>query len=165
MVHQGQGLALGLEAGDDFPGVHSRLDDLQGHLAAHGVALFGHEDHAHPALANLLAELVAADALARPLGDGGRVGGGIQGGDGRTFEQAVPLLMRTEQGVDTLAQGRIVAAGSIQKSLTIDRAVDLKHPDEDVSLVHIASPERPQIGPSQCNARKAFDLRNRKRKR
>ena len=34
MVHQRQGLPLGLEAGDDLPGVHARLDDLQRHLAA-----------------------------------------------------------------------------------------------------------------------------------
>ena len=34
MVHQGQGLPLGLEAGDDLPRVHAGLDDLEGHLAA-----------------------------------------------------------------------------------------------------------------------------------
>ena len=34
VVHQRQGLPLGLEAGDDLPRVHARLDDLQGHLAA-----------------------------------------------------------------------------------------------------------------------------------
>ena len=34
VVHQRQGLALGLEPGDDLPGVHARLDDLQGDLAA-----------------------------------------------------------------------------------------------------------------------------------
>ena len=28
VVHQGQGLALGLEAGDDLPGVHPGLDEL-----------------------------------------------------------------------------------------------------------------------------------------
>ena len=34
VVHQRQGLALGLEAGDDLTGVHARLDDLEGHFAA-----------------------------------------------------------------------------------------------------------------------------------
>ena len=34
VVHQRQGLPLGLEPGDHLPGVHARLDDLQGHLAA-----------------------------------------------------------------------------------------------------------------------------------
>ena len=65
MVHHRQGLPLGLEAGDDLAGVHSRLDDLQGDLAADRLPLLGHVDHAHPALANLLQELVAADGLPR----------------------------------------------------------------------------------------------------
>ena len=30
VVHHGQGLPLGLEAGDDLAGVHARLDDLEG---------------------------------------------------------------------------------------------------------------------------------------
>ena len=34
VVHQGQGLPLGLEPGDHLPGVHARLDDLQRDLAA-----------------------------------------------------------------------------------------------------------------------------------
>ena len=34
MVHERQRLPLGLEAGDDLPRVHARLDDLQRHLAA-----------------------------------------------------------------------------------------------------------------------------------
>ena len=33
VVHHGQGLLLGLEAGDDLAAVHARLDDLQGHHA------------------------------------------------------------------------------------------------------------------------------------
>ena len=39
MVHHGQGLSLGLEAGDDLLGIHSRLDDLEGHPAAHRAAV------------------------------------------------------------------------------------------------------------------------------
>ena len=61
VVHQGQGLPLGLEAGDHLPGVHARLDDLQGHLAADRLLLRGHVDHAHAPFADLLQELVAAD--------------------------------------------------------------------------------------------------------
>ena len=36
MVHHGQRLPLGLEAGDDLRGVHSRLDDLERHLRRTG---------------------------------------------------------------------------------------------------------------------------------
>ncbi len=61
MVHQGQGLPLGLEAGDHLLGVHARLDDLQGHLAADRLLLLGHVDHAHAAFADLLQQLVGAD--------------------------------------------------------------------------------------------------------
>ena len=49
-----QGLPLGLEAGDDLPAVHARLDDLEGDLALDGLRLLGHEDGAHAALADLL---------------------------------------------------------------------------------------------------------------
>ena len=64
MVHQRQGLPLGLEAGDHLPGVHARLDDLQRHLAADRLLLLGHEDDAHAAFADLLQQLVGADERA-----------------------------------------------------------------------------------------------------
>ena len=54
MVHQGQGLPLGLKAGDDLAGVHAGLDDLDGDLAAHRVLLLGYEDQPHTAFADLL---------------------------------------------------------------------------------------------------------------
>ena len=69
VVHQGQGLALGLEPGDDLGGVHARLDDLQRDRAADGRLLLGEEDDAHAALADLAEERVRADAGARALGD------------------------------------------------------------------------------------------------
>ena len=34
MIHHRQGLSLGLEPGHDFPGVHTRLDDLEGDASA-----------------------------------------------------------------------------------------------------------------------------------
>ena len=54
MVHHGQGLTLGLEAGDDLAAVHAGLDDLERHLALDGLGLLGHPDRAHAALADLL---------------------------------------------------------------------------------------------------------------
>ena len=41
MVHQGQGLTLRLESGDDLLGVHPQLDDLQGYATTDGPFLFG----------------------------------------------------------------------------------------------------------------------------
>ena len=55
MVHQGQRLPLGLEAGDDLLGVHAQLDDLERHPAADRFLLLGHIDHAAAAFADLLA--------------------------------------------------------------------------------------------------------------
>ena len=59
--HDREGLAFGLEAGDDLRGVHARLDDLQRHLAADGTRLFGEPDFAHAARANALKKTVRAD--------------------------------------------------------------------------------------------------------
>ena len=36
VVHQRQGLPLGFEPGDDLPGIHARLDDLERDAAANG---------------------------------------------------------------------------------------------------------------------------------
>ena len=44
MVHHRQSLPLGLEPGDDLPGVHAGLDDLQRHPAADRFLLLGHVD-------------------------------------------------------------------------------------------------------------------------
>ena len=69
MVHQGQGLPLGLEAGDHLAAVHAGLDDLQGDLALDRLGLLGHEDDAHAAFADLLQQLVGADQRARVFGE------------------------------------------------------------------------------------------------
>ena len=69
MVHHGQGLALGLEAGDDLPGVHAQLDDLEGDTAADRFLLLGHVNHAHAAFADFLEQLVAADHRAGAFGE------------------------------------------------------------------------------------------------
>ena len=61
MVHHRQGLPLGLEAGDDLPRVHARLDDLQRDGPLDRLGLLGHEHDAHAAFADLLQQLVRAD--------------------------------------------------------------------------------------------------------
>ena len=64
MIHHGQRLPLGLEAGDDLLGVHAQLDDLERDAAAHRLGLLGDIDHAAAAFADLLQQLVAANGLA-----------------------------------------------------------------------------------------------------
>ena len=67
MIHHRQRLPLLLETRDDFARVHPQLDDLQRHRAPHRLLLLRHPDHAEAALADLLAQLVGADPLARFL--------------------------------------------------------------------------------------------------
>jgi hypothetical protein len=64
VVHQGQGLPLGLEAGDDLRRVQSRLDNLQRHAAADGAVLLGQVDGAHAPFAQFVEQLVGADCAA-----------------------------------------------------------------------------------------------------
>ena len=61
MIHHCQGLPLGLEAGDDLPAVHPRLDDLERDPAPYRLGLLGHVDRAHAALADPLEEFVGPD--------------------------------------------------------------------------------------------------------
>ena len=69
MLHQRQGLPLGLEARDHLPRVHAQLDDLQRHAPLHRRFLLGHEDRAETALADQLQQLVAPDDRAGALAD------------------------------------------------------------------------------------------------
>ncbi len=65
MVHHGQRLALGLEAGHDLLGVHAELDDLQRDPALDRLGLLGQVDDPHPAFAEGFEDLVGTDALWR----------------------------------------------------------------------------------------------------
>jgi hypothetical protein len=115
VVHQSQGLALGLEAGDDLAGVHAGLDDLEGDLAVHGLALLGHPDLAHAAFADLLQQLVGADDGAGDLARSGWLDGNGRR-RGRRREELARPEMGVQQGLDLPAQlgipsGRPVEVG------------------------------------------------------
>src|SRR5438132_648811 len=58
MVHEGQGLAFRLKAGDDLACVHARLENLQGDHTADGLSLLGHENHAEAPFPDLFQEFV-----------------------------------------------------------------------------------------------------------
>ena len=64
VIHQRERLPLLLEAGDHFLRVHAELEDLERHAPSHRLDLLGHPDDAEATLANLLEQLVIADALA-----------------------------------------------------------------------------------------------------
>ena len=124
VVHQGQGLALGLEAGDDLLGIHARLDDLQRDLAMDGPLLLGEEDDAHAALAEPADDRVGPDARAGPLGDRAGRGGGLAivevriplgRGLGGGAEEAAGADVGLQQLLDLGADRRLAPAGGIQE--------------------------------------------------
>ena len=113
MVHHCQSLPLGLKTSDHLAAVHSRLDDLQGHLAFHGLGLLGHIDRAHAAFANLLQELVRADlcvwAFRSQRGRRRRHHvGGVALKKGSQFQSCV------QQSLDPLSEIRITRAYFIE---------------------------------------------------
>ena len=55
-----QCLAFGLEASQDAPRIHSRLDQFKCYPAANGACLLGRPDRPHAPLANLFEQLVAS---------------------------------------------------------------------------------------------------------
>ena len=94
-------------------GVHAGLDDLQGHPAADGLFLLGHEDGAHAALADLLEQLVGADDRAGTLVQAHGLPGAV-----RVLRQLIDdpggRGMGAEQGLDPLAQVGIARTGLIE---------------------------------------------------
>ena len=66
VVHQGQSLALGFEARNDFAGVHPGLDQLKSDTAANGFLLLGQPDLTHSAFSDFLQQAISADD--RPAG-------------------------------------------------------------------------------------------------
>src|SRR5438067_850846 len=106
MVHEGQGLALRLEPGDDVTSVHTELDDLQGDLAPDRFLLFGHVDYAAAAFADLFQQLVTVDAVTRLL-DSGKSSGRVWR-DGR--QKLGPILGGMQQRPDSFQQLRVTCA-------------------------------------------------------
>ncbi len=111
MVHHGQGLAFGLEAGDDLAAVHAGLDDLERDLAADRLLLLGHVDDAHAAFADLLEQLVRADDRAGLFRE--RRGGCRRLG-GRSVQDAARGVVGGQEGLDALPQRVVAAAGALQ---------------------------------------------------
>ena len=94
VVHQGQGLPLGLEAGDDLPRVHAGLDELQRDQALDRLGLLGHPDGAHAALADLLRSACTGRSPCRGVRVTGSSIGLGQGRPGRLVEGAQSRIGR-----------------------------------------------------------------------
>ena len=123
MIHEGQRLAFGFEPGDDLPGVHSQLDDLEGNRTPNRLLLFGHIDRPEAALADELENLVMADDRPRPLRQR-RVGRRcvrrvrpvrIRGRDVLTTQETPRFLFSRQQRFYFRAQCNVVPALAVQK--------------------------------------------------
>src|SRR6266540_4442743 len=135
MVHQRQGLPLGLEARDDLAAVHAGLDDLEGDLALHGLGLLGQEDRAHAALAELLEEFVGADHRAGTCAQGWVSAGGTESGRWR-FQKAARPLMLPEQPLEAFTQGRVAGAHPVEEGRTLGRHFLFQGLDEERLFLH-----------------------------
>ena len=136
VVHQGQGLPLGLEAGHHLFGVHPQLDNLEGHAAADRFLLLGHIHHAHAALPDLFQQLVATDHGAGKLVGGHiRPNGPIPSIDaklkGVLGEELVGFEVCLEQCLQALAQRSCGAAGPIEEGGPGQRVGQLAGREED----------------------------------
>ena len=159
VVHEGQGLPLGLEPGDHLAGVHARLDDLEGDLALHGLALLGHPDLAHAPFADPFQELVGADDGAGALGDGligvGRDRGRRRSPVGRGLSRKLSgLAGAVEQGLDLLTQGRRLPHRPASRKAARSAGGRIEGPAKIVSslLSACSGMIRSSVGPLPINA-------------
>jgi hypothetical protein len=123
MVHQGQGLPLRLEPGQDHPRVQACLDQLDGHLPAHRLGLLGQPHRAHASLADPLEQLVAAGQH-MPGGFGGRIHARRPVvGQGRPdpFQKTAGLFLPRQQGLQALADRRRAAASPVEEGGSVVR--------------------------------------------
>ena len=135
VVHQGQRLPLGLEAGDDLPGVHARLDQLDGDQALDRLGLLGHPDAAHAAFADLLDELVRADHRAGAFRDRLVIVGRIQD-CGAALEETVARLVCLEQPFDPCPQELITGTRLVEIGGPLGGIVNFQRRDENGSFGH-----------------------------
>jgi hypothetical protein len=135
MVHHGQGLPLGLEAGDHLIRVHPRLDDLQRDPAAHGQSLLSRVDDAHAALADLFHQLVGADHRAGALGGWRRVDVPRPRGSGR-LQEAAQFPMHRHESPQVLLEPRVAVAGPAQEGVALVGVRDGQRDVEDLAFLH-----------------------------
>ncbi len=130
MVHEGQRLPFGLEAGQHLFGVHAGLDELDGDESADWFGLLGHEDGPHAALSDGFEEFVTSgqdgtDALnGKAVRVGGHVeaGGGVDGrGGGGAVHGTVGFVVGAQQRLHAAAQHRVTGAVAVEQGGAVGR--------------------------------------------
>jgi hypothetical protein len=112
MVHHGQRLPLGLEAGDDLLGIHPGLDHLEGNNALERPHLLGPEDRAHAPFADLLQQPVGSDVRTRTF-EQRLIPGCGHIGQRDIEEKTILALMLGKQSLNAAAQILIRPAGGV----------------------------------------------------
>ena len=150
VIHDRQGLPLGVEPGQDRPGVHPRLDQLQRHHPLDRLELLGQIHQTHAAFADLLADLVAARDggpdrrglvdrtrspfrfdpwfvldSGRPRGHGDRLAQGEVGQEG-SGQGGTGLVKHEQELVDSGAQLAVVAAFLAEENGPIGGAFEVE---------------------------------------
>jgi hypothetical protein len=77
MIHQGEGLTLGLEASHDLPGIQASLDDLHRDVAADGRGLLGEPHLPHAPLPESLEQTIGTQHATGLPGRHRGLGGGV----------------------------------------------------------------------------------------
>ncbi len=111
MVHHRQSLPLSFEAGDDFPGVHARLDHLDRHFSPDRRGLGSAKDYAHAPFTDVFEQFISADGCS----DAFRYFGGADGVFRVEFRQKTAcLVVSLQQLIDQLTEIRIAPADIVQ---------------------------------------------------
>jgi hypothetical protein len=134
MIHQSEGLSLGLEAEDDLLGVHTPLDDLEGHPPAERSLLLGFVDLAHATRTDFLQNLVGAYLFGDVRHKGCRME------RRRELRTTISLgIVIVQKVFDFCTKLVIASAHAVEKPLAFVPALrrgvdeDLSHPFESVS--------------------------------
>jgi hypothetical protein len=145
VVHQGQGLAFGLEAGDYLLAVHAGPEDLQGDPAADRLPLLGPVDDTEAALAERLQELVGAEDRSGCFRGASLVGG-------RPLEEMPRPLVGVEERLDAGPQGAVAAAGAVEVRRLLERRCAVEGlPEKDLDVAAGVTHGRTLRGPlPQC---------------
>src|SRR6266852_4234271 len=136
MVHHRQRLPLGLEAGYHVLGIHARLEDFEGHLAAKRLLLLRHVHDTEAALADLLQQLVRTDECAWAFGERGRVRAprliitSNQSRGGR-FQKTLCFGLGLEQLLNPSSQFDVPSASASEVRVALVRRGDLRSIPED----------------------------------
>ena len=148
MVHHGQRLPLGLEAGHNLPCVHSQLDDLQRHAAPDRLLLLGHIDNPAAAFADLLQEPVAADPIPH-CGTSGKNGVCVLRVLGKEAEFG---FVGMEQLLHAGTQVSILPAGVLDEGEPSLARLNVQRLLEDRLLQVIGNIHKPGLSLCQCDS-------------